>query len=47
MLIPAGRKKIARLLQKYTQDVINLSNKKIQLVIFFGNWLKKEVNHMS
>ena len=36
MLIPAGRKKIARLLQKYTQDVINLSNKNIQLVILFG-----------
>jgi len=30
-------KKIARLLQKYTQDIINLSNKKIQLVILFGS----------
>ncbi len=38
-------KKIARLLQKYTQDVVNLSNKKIQLVILFGSvargeWIK-------
>lgn len=30
-------KKIARLLQKYTQDIINLSNKRIQLVILFGS----------
>ena len=42
MLIPAGRKKIARLLQKYTQDVINLSNKKIQLVILFGSVARGE-----
>ncbi len=30
-------KKIARLLRKYTQDIINLSNKRIQLVILFGS----------
>lgn len=30
-------KKIARLLQKYTQDIIDLSNKRIQLVILFGS----------
>ena len=30
-------KKIARLLQKYTQEIIDLSNKKIQLVILFGS----------
>ena len=35
-------KKIARLLQKYTQDVINLSNKKIQLVILFGSVARGE-----
>ena len=39
-------KKIARLLHKYTQDIVNLSNKKIQLVILFGSvargeWTKK------
>ncbi len=30
-------KKIARLLNKYTQDIIDLSNKRIQLVILFGS----------
>lgn len=30
-------KKIARLLQKYTQDIVDFSNKKIQLVILFGS----------
>lgn len=35
-------KKIARLLQKYTQDIINLSNKKIQLVILFGSVARSE-----
>lgn len=30
-------KKIARLLQKYTQDIIDLSNRRIQLVILFGS----------
>lgn len=39
-------KKIARLLQKYTDHIVNLSNKKIQLVILFGSvargeWTKK------
>ena len=39
-------KKIARLLQKYTQDIVNLSKKKIQMVILFGSvargeWTKK------
>ena len=35
-------KKIARLLQKYTQDVIDLSKKKIQLVILFGSVARSE-----
>lgn len=35
-------KKITRLLQKYTQDVINLSKKKIQLVILFGSVARGE-----
>ena len=30
-------KKIATLLQKYTSDIVNLSDKKIQLVILFGS----------
>jgi predicted nucleotidyltransferase len=30
-------KKIARLLQKYSQDIVSLSNKKIQMVILFGS----------
>lgn len=30
-------KKIARLLQKYSQDIVDLSNKKIQMVILFGS----------
>lgn len=30
-------KKIVRLLQKYTQDIVELTNKKIQLVILFGS----------
>jgi len=30
-------KKIARLLQKYTEDIVTLSDKKIQLVILFGS----------
>lgn len=30
-------KKIARLLQKYTNNVVDLSNKKIQIVILFGS----------
>jgi len=39
-------KNIARLLQKYTQSIINLSGKKIQLVVLFGSvarsqWDKK------
>jgi len=35
-------KKIARLLQKYTQAIVNLSNKKIQLVILFGSVARGE-----
>lgn len=35
-------KKIARLLQKYAQDIIDLSNKKIQLVILFGSVARGE-----
>ena len=35
-------KKIARLLQKYTQDIIGLSKKKIQLVILFGSVARSE-----
>ena len=30
-------KKIARLLQKYTENIVRLSNKKIQLIILFGS----------
>ncbi len=30
-------KNIARLLQKYTQDIVELSNKRVQLVILFGS----------
>ncbi len=35
-------KKIARLLQKYTQDIIDLSNKKIQMVVLFGSVARGE-----
>lgn len=35
-------KKIARLLQKYTRDIIDLSNKKIQMVILFGSVARGE-----
>lgn len=35
-------KKIARLLQKYTQDIVDLSNKRIQLVILFGSVARGE-----
>lgn len=35
-------KRIARLLQKYTQDIVNLSNKRIQLVILFGSVARGE-----
>lgn len=35
-------KKIARLLQKYTQDIVELSDKKIQLVILFGSVARGE-----
>ncbi|MEA3489341.1 MAG: nucleotidyltransferase domain-containing protein [Candidatus Omnitrophota bacterium] len=35
-------KKIARLLQKYTQNIIGLSSKKIQLVILFGSVARGE-----
>ncbi len=35
-------KKIARLLQKYAQDIVELSNKKIQLVILFGSVARGE-----
>lgn len=35
-------RKIARLLKKYTQDIIDLSNKKIQLVILFGSVARGE-----
>ncbi len=35
-------KKIARLLQKYTRDIIDLSNKKIQLVMLFGSVARGE-----
>ena len=35
-------RKIARLLQKYTQDIIDLSNKRIQLVILFGSVARGE-----
>ncbi len=35
-------KKIARLLQKYTQKIVNLSHKKIQLVILFGSVARGE-----
>lgn len=35
-------KKIARLLQKYTQDAVKLSNKKIQLIILFGSVARSE-----
>ncbi|MFH0731630.1 MAG: nucleotidyltransferase domain-containing protein [Candidatus Omnitrophota bacterium] len=37
-----SNKKIARLLQKYAQDIIKLSNKKIQLVILFGSVARGE-----
>jgi len=40
-------KKIARLLQKYTQDIVNLSNKKIQLVVLFGSIARGEWNKNS
>jgi len=35
-------KKIARLLQKYMQNIVELSNKKIQLVILFGSVARGE-----
>ena len=35
-------KKIARLLQKYTQDIIDLSNKGIQMVMLFGSVARGE-----
>ena len=35
-------KKIARLLQKYTHDIVELSNKKIQLIILFGSVARGE-----
>ena len=35
-------KKIARLLQKYTEDIVALSDKKIQLVILFGSVARGE-----
>ena len=35
-------KKIVRLLQKYTQGIVELSNKKIQLVILFGSVARGE-----
>lgn len=35
-------KKIARLLQKYTQDIIDLSSKRIQLIILFGSVARGE-----
>lgn len=35
-------KQIARLLQKYTQDAVKLSNKRIQLVILFGSVARGE-----
>lgn len=35
-------KKIARLLQKYTQDIIDLSNKRIQMVMLFGSVARGE-----
>jgi len=35
-------KRIVRLLQKYTQDIVELSNKKIQLVILFGSVARGE-----
>ena len=40
-------KKISRLLQKYTQDVVALSDKKIQLVILFGSVARGEWNKGS
>jgi predicted nucleotidyltransferase len=35
-------KKIARLIQKYTEDIVDLSDKKIQLVILFGSVARGE-----
>ncbi len=35
-------RKIARLLQKYTEEIVNLSDKKIQLVILFGSVARGE-----
>jgi len=35
-------KKIARLLQKYAQDIVELSSKKIQLVVLFGSVARGE-----
>jgi predicted nucleotidyltransferase len=35
-------KKIARLIQKYTEDIVTLSDKKIQLVILFGSVARGE-----
>ncbi|MCG2711479.1 MAG: nucleotidyltransferase domain-containing protein [Candidatus Omnitrophica bacterium] len=40
-------KKIARLLQKYTRDIIDLSNKKIQMVILFGSVARGEWTQSS
>lgn len=40
-------KKISRLLQKYAQDIVALSDKKIQLVILFGSVARGEWNKGS
>jgi len=40
-------KKIARLLQKYTQNLVDLSNKKIQLIILFGSVARGEWRRSS
>lgn len=40
-------KRIARLIQKYTEDIVALSDKKIQLVILFGSVAREEWNKGS
>lgn len=40
-------KKVARLLRKYTQDIVKLSNKEIQLVILFGSVARGEWSEES
>ena len=40
-------KKIARLIRKYTQDIVNLTNKNIQMVILFGSVARGEWSHGS